>query len=54
MSLFEVVANHLLRPRIALLEPGPEALMEIGASFLRHRAICDVADERVVEAEAVL
>src|SRR5215210_7950867 len=58
VRLLEVVADELVLARQLSagprLEPGSEPQMEIGAQILRHRRVGDVADEHMVEAEAVV
>ena len=56
-GLLEVVAEDLVQldelgP--VLLQPGCEALVEVGAGRLRQRVVGGVADQQVAEAEAVL
>ena len=56
-GLLEVVAEDLVQldelgP--VLLQPGGEALVEVGAGRLRQRLVGGVADQQVAEAEAVL
>ena len=57
VRLLEVVADDLLVARevaVAGLEPVGEARVQARAQLLRHRRVGDVADEHVVEAEAVV
>src|SRR5829696_8804395 len=55
--LLEVVAEDLVEldeSGSGLLEPGREALVEVGAARLRDSVVGGVSDEQVAEAEAVL
>ena len=56
-GLLEVVAEDLVQLDelgAVLLEPGGEALVQLGADRLRQRVVGGVADQQVAEAEAVL
>src|SRR5581483_9420299 len=59
VGLLQVVAEQLLDLAGALvcddvLEPGGEALVQVGAHLLRQRVVRRLADEDVAEAEGVL
>ena len=58
VRLLEVVSDDLLLPRHesagVRFEPGSESLVEIGANLLRNGRVRDVANQDVVEAEAVV
>ncbi len=56
-GLLEVVAEDLVQLDelgAVLLEPGCEALVQLGAGRLGQRVVSGVADQQVAEAEAVL
>src|SRR5262249_4056387 len=52
-GLLEVIAEQLL-PTLVELEPGGEALVQVGARPLRDPGVGGVPDQRMPEAEAVL
>src|SRR5689334_8182722 len=56
IRLLQVVAEDLvdLDKAAMLLEPGGEALVELGPGFFRQRVVCGVSDEQVTKAKGIV